>query len=441
MEIWVAPLDQEPVREQHVRLLSRGGGNTFSFTPDGSAIIYSAANRVWHQALAGGEPEEFPIRLELSPITAPPLLVRKARVLDLESGGFGPEVSLLIEDGRIRWIGSELGHQLPRNVTTLDAGGRFLIPGLFDLHITQGRFFGEEEMSLAYGVTAVRKSGNGLAWQNAAADRGEASADPIPRYFSSSETIRQFGQVPGWLAIHSEEDARTFARRSKEWGALNIMIYNTTAWPVMRAAAHEARRLGLPVIGHGTNVQEITKSVTAGFTTVEHITTPSRVYDDVLQMLAEAGTGWVPTLTTLHERHSRLVDAPTQPQVVPGQALDTTELREQWVDQLAGIRSAHQRGVKLQAGGEYGPHRLHKELELFVEAGVEPIDVLRIATQGAATAVGAEDHLGTLEVGKLADIVLLDANPLEDIKNTQTIWRVIKGGWVFDPEELKGERN
>ena len=62
---------------------------------------------------------------------------------------------------------------------------------------------------------------------------------------------------------------------------------------------------------------------------------------------------------------------------------------------------------------------------------------LRIATQQAAEALGAEDDLGTLEPGKLADIVLIDKNPLEDIRNTQSIWRVMKGGWVFDPDELR----
>ncbi len=80
---------------------------------------------------------------------------------------------------------------------------------------------------------------------------------------------------------------------------------------------------------------------------------------------------------------------------------------------------------------------LHWELEHFAEAGLPPLEVLRIATQEAAAAVGADDELGTLEPGKLADIVLLDRNPLEDIKNTQTIWRVIKGGWLFDPEKLR----
>jgi imidazolonepropionase-like amidohydrolase len=118
-------------------------------------------------------------------------------------------------------------------------------------------------------------------------------------------------------------------------------------------------------------------------------------------------------------------------------------MRGVWVQQLAAIRAAHRRGVKLLAGTDsthechfYGSS-LHWELEHFVQAGIPPLEVLRIATQQAAEAVGAQDDLGTLEPGKLADIVLLDKNPLEDIRNTQTIWRVIKGGWLFDPEKLR----
>ena len=116
-------------------------------------------------------------------------------------------------------------------------------------------------------------------------------------------------------------------------------------------------------------------------------------------------------------------------------------LRGMWVERLAGIRAAHQRGVKLQAGTDAGVvpfgASLHWELEHFVQAGLPPLEVLRIATQQAAEAVGTQDDLGSLEPGKLADMVLLDKNPLEDIKNTQTIWRVIKGGWLFDPEKLR----
>ena len=127
--------------------------------------------------------------------------------------------------------------------------------------------------------------------------------------------------------------------------------------------------------------------------------------------------------------------------------VETRTLRGAWVDQLAGVRSAHRAGVKLLIGtdafcdlpqsvGAEGSS-LHWELEHFVSAGLTPLEVLQIATRGAAAALASEHELGTIEPGKLADIVLLNKNPLEDIRNTQNIWGVIKNGWVFDPEELR----
>jgi imidazolonepropionase-like amidohydrolase len=108
--------------------------------------------------------------------------------------------------------------------------------------------------------------------------------------------------------------------------------------------------------------------------------------------------------------------------------------------QLGDLREARAHGVNVLVGtdkpnppGFY----IHIEMESFVLAGFTPLEVLELSTRRAALALGVAQDLGTLEVGKLADIVLLDANPLEDIKNTQTIWRVIKGGWVFDPEKLR----
>ena len=447
MEIWVAPRNKEPVREEHIRQLSLQGGDTFSFTPDGSAALYSSGNRVWRQPLTSGRREEIPIQLELPRAIPSPLLVRRLRVLDFMSGGFGPEISLFVEQNRIRWIGTEPEYGVPPETVILDAGGRFAIPGLFDLHAHRERFFGGEEEYLAYGVTSVRTVGGALAWSSAAADRGDATGDPVPRYFYSGESFRQFGRFPEWLGIHSEEEARTYVRRWKIRGAHQVKIYNTTSWPLQHAVADEAHLQGLPIVAHGTTVQEITKNVTLGITVLEHTSGPAQVYDDVLQMLAAAGTRWDPTLVTSGKRLIA-VDEPERfadtkfrafhPDLaVPTPSVDIQALRKYWVEQLAGIRAAHRRGVKLQAGTDGIAPSLHWELEHFVQAGLSPLEVLRIATQEAAAAVGADDHLGTLEPGKLADIVLLDKNPLEDIRNTQTIWRVIKGGWLFDPDELR----
>ena len=456
-EIWLAPLGTEPVDEEDVRQLSPEGSRWFAFTPDGSAVIYATGNRVWRHPLAGGEREEIPTRLELPRPTPLPLLVRRVRVLDFAAGGFGPETSLFLEQGRIRWMGSERGRELPRETVIVEAGGRFAIPGLFDMH--QHTSFNEaarEVAFVAYGVTSVRSAGGWLALEGAAADRGETTNEPVPRYFFPGETFHGPRDRPNvlHLQIYDEDDARTLVRRWKERGAHFIKAYHDLSWPVRRAVSEEARRLGLPVVGHTDHLELTTRSVTLGYATLEHIRA-ERLYDDVLQMLALAGTRWDPTLgmsssgnrLLLHDEPERLAEtklrAFTREQAIRVQSSGTAgsrALRGNWVEGLASVRAAHLRGVKLLTGTDassFPGSALHWELEYFVQAGIPPLDVLRIATQGGAAAVGAEDHLGTLEIDKLADIVLLDANPLDDIKNTQAIWRVIKGGWVFDPEKLR----
>lgn len=455
-EIWIGPLQEIPIQEEHVRRLSPEGGDSFAFTPDGSALIYAAGNRVWRGPLNGGERQEIPIRLELQRPTPPPVLLRRVRVLDFATGAFSPETSLFIEEGRIRWVGSESDHKLPPETITLDAVGRFAIPGLFDMHVHDGGIL--PERSLAYGITSLRDVGSWLASLSALADRSEGSSDPFPRYFFAGDIFHGGQPSSGsvGLLIHDRDDAQSHVRRWHEWGAHFLKVYFPLSWPLHRAVAEEARRQGLPVIGHGSaGVEEITKSVILGYATLEHNLTPGRAYQDVLQMLAAAGTRWCPTLSTrgdvllVRDEPERLADPKLRAFSPPWAISETqsgsfikflgeSEARGRWVELLASVRDAYHRGMKLLAGTDryLGPS-LRWELEYFVQAGIPPLEVLRIATQQAAEAVGAQDNLGTLEPGKLADIVLLDKNPLEDIKNTQTIWRVIKAGGVFDPEKLR----
>ncbi|MEE8447346.1 MAG: amidohydrolase family protein [Gemmatimonadota bacterium] len=365
-----------------------------------------------------------------------------------------PRLLLFIEQGRIRWVGPEPDRPLPSGTVTIDASGRFAIPGLFDMHVhvVPRLWVTFLEAFLAYGITSVRVPGG-----EQLAEHGEAASDPVPRYFWAGffEGLPPVAADAG-LLIENEDEARTYVRLSKDWGADFVKVYTSLSWPLQRAIAEEASRMGLPVAGHGTSAEEMIRSVTLGYASLEHM---MNAFDDILQMLALAGTRWVPTLGAegggrrlVRDEPDRL-EAPKFRAIVPERCFsaewsmfnavgDSTlrSLRESWAATLATMRRAHRRGVPLHAGTDFGCFygaTLHWELEFLVEAGLPPLDVLRIATQEAAEAVGAEDHLGTLEVGKLADIVLLDSNPLDDIKNTQTIWRVIKGGWVFDPEELR----
>ncbi|MCH7473601.1 MAG: PD40 domain-containing protein, partial [Gemmatimonadetes bacterium] len=452
-EIWVAPLGKELVREEDVRRLGPDGGDTFAFTPDGEGLIYAVGGHVWRRPIAGGVPEEIPVRLEATSARPSPVLLRRVRLLDFGAGSFGPETSLFIDQGRIRWVGPEPDRPLPSGTVTIDAGGRFGIPGLFDMHVhVSHRWVTFLEAFLAYGITSVRVPGAWHTWLNSLAEHSDAASDPVPRYFWADflEGLPPIGGDVD-LLIENEDEARTHVRRSKDWGADFIKVYPSLSWPLQRAVAEEARRMGLPVAGHGTSAEEVIRSVILGYAWLEHNTD---AFDDIHQMLALVGTRWVPTLSAaggvvrlVQDEPDRLED-PKFRAFVPEWCFSppqSTELsaeyrRLQWARQQATTLVAHRRGVRLYAGTDFGCFygaSLHWELEFLVEAGLSPLEVLRIATQEAATAVGAEDDLGTLEPGKLADIVLLDANPLEDIKNTQTIWRVIKGGWVFNPEELR----
>lgn len=460
MELWVARLDRHPVTERDARQVSPDGGDSFAFTPDGSALIYAAGPWVWLYPLEGGRRRGLRVRLDFERAPAAPLLLRRVRVLDFGAGGFAPEGSLLVDDGRIRWIGSENGRELPAGTQVIDAGARFAIPGLFDMHMHG--VFGDQAGFIAYGVTSVRDVGGRIGALGALADRSEMTGEPVPRQFFSGNLF--YGARPAWaslwpLQIDDEEEARRYVRLWKERGVDLLKVYFPLSWPLQRAVANEAHRQGLPVVGHGSaGVEQVVKSVTLGYASLEHSLTPSRAYDDVIQLLAAATTHWDPTLSTrgnallLSHQPERLTD-PKLRHFTPkwhilelqtgdlAAGIGVDEARGRWVELLASIRSAHQRGVRLLVGTDrFSGASLHWELEHFMEAGIPPIEVLRIATQEAARALGVEDLLGTLEPGKLADLVLLDANPLEDIRNTQRTWRVIKGGWVFDPEKLGAGR-
>ena len=449
--IWVVPLTSVPVTESAVSQISDLGGESFSLLPGTPNVLYAVGHQVWHQSIVGGEPEEIPLRADILRPVPPTVLIRDIRVLDFDAGGFRPETSLLIEKGRIHWIDSESDRQIPDAVVTIDGTGRYAIPGFFDFHVHSG--FSANASFIAYGVTSLRDLGRGLAWAGASADRADATPEPIPRHFYAGYNL---GGAPNG---GSENDARAGARELSMSGVSLIKNYATMSWPLQSARAEEARRLGIPVAAHGMNIKEITKGVTLGYASLEH--SGFRVYEDVSEMLALSGTHWDPTIgSTL----CYCLPFQEKPEIAGDEKLlahfpDADELIEEsgpsrewtlamlpgvFAQQLEGVRTAYSKGVQLHAGTDapddhhlaFPGLSLHWELGFLAQAGIPPLKVIRIATRDAAEAVGASKDLGTLEAGNLADIILLDANPLEDIRNTQSVWRVIKGGWVFDPEEL-----
>lgn len=421
------------------RVVPDADGHEFSFTPDGTAIVYVAGNKLWRQSLDDGARTEIPIRFQEDLATPPPVLIEKVRVLDFSTGGFGSVTSILLQNGRIAWVGSAADRKLPAGTVTVDGSGRFAIPGLFDTHGHQGGCGFAPYIS--YGVTSVRNMGNRLELQNAHADRGDFTGDAVSRCFYAGRILEGLqGRAEDWYFVHpkNEKEATMYVRSLEAQGAQFIKLYQRLPWPFHRAAADEARRLGLPVVAHGNGVELSVKGVTLGYAGLTHW---RNFYQDVIQMFKAAGTWWEPTMGGGLGWGVAFRNDPTRFRDVSwanSQQSDNS-LKGAWLELLRTMHAAHKSGVIMLPGTDGGPGGLNVqwELEFYAEAGIRPIDVLRLATKDAAKTVGAEDHLGSLEPGKLADLILLDANPLEDIKNTQKIWRVFKGGWMFDPKILR----
>jgi len=460
-EIWVARMEPRVLKDADFRQSSVEGGRSFEFTADSSAIVYSEGRHVWRKPVGGGQAAEIPVRLMLAPAVAPPLLISHVRVLDVKAGKFSEDESLLIENRRIRWVGAETGHSMPANAVHLDGGGRFAIPGLADSHIHSAWANQQitEDSLIAYGLTSVRDTGGRLDLINALNDRGDTTLLPVPRYFASGDIFE--GRMPLWgdafLEITSKEEAREYVRRWKDLGADFIKLYTSLPWYIKSAAAEEAHRIGMPTVGHGLSIEEVTRSIILGFTSLEH---DGPGADDRLKLQAASGVRWDPTRTVAFGfggEREKLADPATFDTkfrtFIPQDAVNaglrgrneppTNAERAAWKASLRPLLLANQMGVKLLDGTDalmtsifFGPS-MHWELQFFAEADIPTRQLLRIATLGNAETVGAADDLGAIEPGKLGDLVILDQNPLEDIRNTMKIWRVVKGGETFDPAHLR----
>jgi hypothetical protein len=328
----------------------------------------------------------------------------------------------------------------------IDAGGRYAIPGLWNAHTHDGPV---SPGSLAYGITSVRNLGTDrIAGTGAGSDWLQASGYPGPRFFFSGPTL-----------------GATIANRRHPFVEIDEIVHAVGEWPdlgtgLLKAYAHlpwswrrvigpVARDAGVRVVSHGDDLEYIVRSVIDGFNGLEHgFAIP--LYEDVFQLMGRSAVYWCPTLMAggfpylALAEPERMEDA--RADVFWGEAwrraanhdFPAAASRGVFEDALTKVRIAGDSDVTLLVGTDrrFGP-ALHWAVEMFDRAGVPPIEIIRAATLNPASAVGVDTDLGSIEVGKLADLVLLDEDPLLEITNTSRIWRVMKGGHLYDPAVLE----
>jgi imidazolonepropionase-like amidohydrolase len=426
------------------------------------------------------------------------VVINNVSVVDVRSGAVLADQTVILERNRIASVGPSKSAKYPRNAPSVNGHGYFLIPGLWDMHVhlVFGDWFpGAQDITLplliANGVTGVRDMGSELDtvqdWRNEI----EAGRLLGPRIFTSGPMLDgPKPRFPSSIAITTPEDGRRAVDQLKQRGADFVKLQSLIPRDAVLAIAEEAKKQEISFEGHVPDSVRASEMSEAGMRSFEHLigifegSSPNE--DDFLKggktagrflasydqgradglaaLLAKNQTWQCPTL--VWERGGNLIDvtdfaedgrAKYVPaswknktwkrftnEILQGYGTDDIALRKKFIEkELEVVQLLYKAGVPFLAGTDTPPgvfvfpgFSLHEELQRFVAAGFTPLEALQTATLNPVRFLGMEDQLGTIEKGKLADLVLLNANPLENISNTQKIAAVIVNGHYYSGKDL-----
>jgi imidazolonepropionase-like amidohydrolase len=429
-----------------------------------------------------------------------PLFIAHVAVVDVIAGRVQPEMTVEIRGRTIAAIGAGPRVRIPRRATVIDGRGEYLIPGLWDMHVHTSWPPGVEQifppLMVANGVLGARDMHSGSESTIVALKRAVASGSQIgPRFFIAGPAVDgPNSYLPSSRVVHTADEAREAVRQLKAGGVDFIKVYSSLPKDLYFAVALEAKKEGIPFVGHVPYPVTAAEASDAGQRSMEHLTEV-----DVGTSSDEAKIK-VEEIEAMDQKHGSIPDADRLratydsakaaalferfrrnetwqvPTLVvlyqPGQlahgghpANDSLlvympkALRDYWQSvppefaaKLGALYTVHanlvgqinRAGVPMLAGSDcpnpyvYPGFSLHDELGLLVRAGLTPAEALRTATINPARFLGLTDSLGVVATGKVADLVLLDGNPLQDIANTKRIRAVIQGGHFLDRRALDG---
>ncbi|HEX5962808.1 MAG TPA: amidohydrolase family protein, partial [Gemmatimonadales bacterium] len=397
--------------------------------------------------------------LSYAPPVAGPVLIRNARIIDGTGAPVTPPRDLMVERGKISMIAAG-GTLAGGAAQVVDARGAFVIPGLMDLHAHEYR---PELMRgfARFGVTTIRDQGSAIGPLVATADAVAAGKLAGPRVdFGGIQFYTDWAyDLEDGQGVEPEADPDHVRRAvvlGEAFGSDHIKTRTFRRWDINARFIAEAHRRGMRVTGHCAHPLPL---VAAGMDAKEHagFCAPRGdgvIYDDLVQLYRAAGIGVVPTISLaslavrLNQNPDALqADSELAPFLLPRSdfgwmlALDSAGRRQyERYAELARQNTAKlvRAGVTVGTGTDIWqiPIGVHIELEEMVSAGLSPLQALHAATGAAARIIGAERDFGTIEPGKWADLVILDADPTADIRNTRTIRMVMQAGRLLDRDAV-----
>ena len=371
--------------------------------------------------------------------------------------------TVVIDRNRISAIGPSGSVQVPANAKRIDVKGKTIMPGIIDVHAHVG---GESsgliaqqswplEANLAFGVTTSHDPSNDSETVFTNAELVETGAKLGPRLFSTG-TILYGAETPFKTVIESLDDALSALRRQKAMGAFSVKSYNQQRRDARQMIVRAARDLQMLVVPEGGSLLYFNETmVLDGHTGVEHSLPVPRLYKDVVQLFAKSKVGYTPTLIVGYGglngeyywyQHTNVWENERLLAFTPRGVVDARSRRRLMAPDndfnhvliAKGAKQIADGGgsVQLGAHGQLQGLGAHWELWMLQQGGMSNLEALRAATIDGARYLGLDADIGSLEKGKLADLIVLDRNPLENIRNSESIALVVLNGRVYDAKTL-----
>ena len=385
-------------------------------------------------------------------------------------GGVIENGIVVVENNRIAAVGAAGDVVIPEGALSVNVSGKTIVPGFIDAHAHGSQGVGMIPQqnwvtyaTLALGVTTVHDPSNDATEVFAASEMQRTGQILAPRIFSTGDIV--YGAKSSYYAdVQSLDDARQHIRRLKAQGAMSVKNYNQPRRDQRQKVTIAAREEGMLVVSEGGSLFHMDLSMVAdGNSAIEHNLPQSMLYDDVLQFWSQTNVAYTPTLVVtyggLTSEHywyaaSDVWKHPILSNFVPPHILQPRSVRRITApdEEFHHVRSAAtskllaDEGVSVSIGAHGQREGLgsHWEMWGFAQGGMSPVETLRTATTAAAWKLGYDKDLGSIEVGKLADMVVIDADILQDIFKTDRISMVMLNGRLYDAatlnETVTGER-
>jgi len=408
----------------------------------------------------------------LKPTTSGPIALVGATLIDVTGKPPVKDSVVVVQGDRIISAGARSNVEIPRGAKIIDVSGKFLLPGLWDMHshLYQAEF---GPTYLAAGITTARDVGNDVEFGTTLRDaalhgRGLGPRMLLAGYIDGKNDYHSFE-----VQVETQEEARAAVQRYKNAGYEQIKIRDNVKPQTLKVICAEAHRLGMTVTGHVPDGMNALQAVEAGMDQIAHINYvstgffPRRDRNNppvsinfeasnvkyALKFFKEHGTVIDPTVAVV-ELMLRPMNKPIEsfepgmtrvpPELLvqlnkKGESSAPAEALAMVMDVLIKmIGGLHRAGVPVVAGTDVGVpgYTLHRELELYVKAGLTPLEAIQAATITPARVMKLENEVGTIEPGRRADLIILDADPLDNISNIRKVRFVMTQGRLFDCARL-----